>query len=238
MKRLIFIVAALMAFMVNAATDGMLLNSASWNNRGAGGIKVYDAVNRCLLKNDDNGKRNAPAVGSRAENVTEEGLVPVTIKVQPDKNGENQRAFSMDLIRDDGASWGEMFESNVTLNVPKGEYLVEVMFVDGGLSVLFFPDVKVDGPMELTVNRDMATNSLTADPLIPGGARVVLPEAVAEDNVIGENYNTRFVNAEMYVCYKGVNKGTYMTEGEVENSGWRNEMTIHTNINDGNASFF
>ena len=29
-----------------------------------------------------------------------------------------------------------------------------------------------------------------------------------------------------------------MTEGEVENSGWRNEMTIHTNINDGNASFF
>jgi|GEM_PF-3120583 len=238
MKKLIFIIAAMMAFTSYATPDGMGLNSDFRGFRNTSGTKVYDAVNWCLLKNDDSRKRQAPAVSSRTDNEAEAELVPVTIKVQPDRNGENQRAFSMDIIRADGASWGEEFASEVTLNVPKGEYLVEVTFVGGGLSVLFFPDVKVEGAMELTVNRDMATNSLTAEPLIPGGARVVLPEAVEDDMIIGENYNTRFVNAEMYVCYKGLNRTTYVTEEDVENPGWRNRLTIHTNITDGNASFF
>ena len=235
MKKLtILIIAMLLAVVVHAES------ALTRYNTGVAGRqfkKVYSATAVNGVADVEIVPEPAGMLRAKARAEAEEELIPVTVVTTPDKEGLNARPFSIDLIRADGVSWNEMFLNVAVLNVPKGEYLLQVMFVDGGLSMLCFPGIVVDKPLEMEVNRDMATNSLALAPVLPDGSALLLPERDDSGKIINDDYNALHFNGELTLRYKGMSKGSYIMEADTENSPFRSELRIHTNIDDGQASF-
>ncbi len=109
---------------------------------------------------------------------------PVTIIVDTSETGVNM-AQTVILVDENGIPWAEDWVKESVIEVPAGTYLLEGEFVSPTWASVFIPEIKVDGPMEIHISRDMADISLTAQPLLMDGSAPIFPERDEDYNPTG-----------------------------------------------------
>lgn len=156
----------------------------------------------------------------------------VKVIIDPDANGKNKTPQGVWLIKDDILSYQSMRKAENKFNVPAGDYMVQVIFTGNNdvNSILFFPDIKVEGDTELHVNADMADKTITTAFTLPSGEKAVLPEDDGTGAAADKPYNIARITADIHLTYNGISKGSVQSLVGAGGENYSDYFILKTNV--------
>ncbi len=166
----------------------------------------------------------------------EKPLCPVTVIVDPSETTGVNMAQSVTLVDEKGIPWTEDGVKEKVIEVPAGTYLLEGDFAFPIWATVFIPEIKVDGPTEIHISRDMANISLTAQPLLMDGSAPTFPETDDDYNPTGD-YNTLCCAGEYGISYNGISFAGMAFNFDEQDESYDRNMTIYTNLDSDKVRF-
>ena len=172
----------------------------------------------------------AGSVAMKADESTES--FEVTITVDPDNEGKNKIPQGVWLIKDEYVSYQSMRKAVNKFTVPAGDYIAQIIFTNNDYvgSILFVPDIKVDGPKDIHVNASMADKKITTAFTLPSGEKAVLPEDNGLGGVADKPYNIATITADIHLTFDGISKGSVQSVIGMGGEKYSDLLTLRTNV--------